>query len=448
MSYRAKAIREELPALMARCEELLALDECRGLHAHEKAEFDSLIADAERKRETLHEIEQRERQTMSTIYASVPAGGMSVREANLRDMSIPIQQSDDGFGHSGPQTPYHSTPRPRAATSWQDERGRPVHVLARGDRWQDLPRHKDISPALRLGDAIRYAITGRGTPEIRSAMSEGHNVTGGFLVADELMRRVIDMARAKSVIMQAGALTVPMESDTLRLARVLTDPTFEVKEENESFTGSDITFDALLFTTKTVGTLITCSRELAEDAVNFVDQIEDVISSAFATKLDNIAINGVASTHFDGILDWATSTGITETGSVAAISWEEMSAAVTTIQTYNHQPNAYLLHPDIAGDLALLTTGDGTNSAKLWLPAPSTVAPLMQLVTTNIANSSVIVGDFTKFVWAVRQGALIEVTREAGDSFKKHQLLIKLVWRGDCGAFRRDAFHRLVGVTT
>jgi HK97 family phage major capsid protein len=150
----------------------------------------------------------------------------------------------------------------------------------------------------------------------------------------------------------------------------------------------------------------------------------------------------------DGLLDWDTASGISETGSVGAIAWEDLSAAVTDIQTSNFEPNAYVLHPDIAGDLAVLTSGDGTNSAKLWLGPPPNVAPLTQLVTTNISNASAIVGRFDQFVWAIRQGALIEVSREAGDSFAKHQVLIKLTWRGDTGALRRDAFHRLVGVTT
>jgi HK97 family phage major capsid protein len=198
-----------------------------------------------------------------------------------------------------------------------------------------------------------------------------------------------------------------------------------------------------------VGTLITASRELAEDAPNFVEQVEGVLARAFATKLDNIAINGVASSHLDGMLDWATGTGlIGETGSVAGILWEDLATAVVGIQLRSFEPNAYIVNPEIAGDLATLTSGDGANSAKLWLGPPPNVAPLTQLATTNIANDSIVVGQFDQFVWAIRQGAMIEVSREAGDSFAKHQVLIKLTWRGDTGAFRRDAFWRLVGITT
>lgn len=84
----------------------------------------------------------------------------------------------------------------------------------------------------------------------------------------------------------------------------------------------------------------------------------------------------------------------------------------------------------------------------MWLPPPATVAGLTQLRTTNIANDSIVVGDFTQAVWAIRHNARIEMSVEAGDSFAKHQVWIKLVWRGDFGAFRRNAFHRLVGITS
>ena len=112
---------------------------------------------------------------------------------------------------------------------------------------------------------------------------------------------------------------MPMSSDRLTLARVATDPTFEVKTENAAFTGSTIAFDALGFTANTVGTLITASRELAEDAPNFGTMIEQTLARAFAAKLDNIAVNGVSSSHLDGILDWDTASGISETGSVARL---------------------------------------------------------------------------------------------------------------------------------
>jgi HK97 family phage major capsid protein len=203
-----------------------------------------------------------------------------------------------------------------------DRDGRPVYCLSKDERFQDLPLAKGADPEARVGELIRCAITGNwrnASPSVVAAQREGWDSTGGYLVPEEMMRRVVDLARARSVIMQAGAQTVPMETDRMCLARVTTDPTFEYKAEHNAFTGSDIVFGQLNFAAHLIGTLITSSRELAEDAPNFVEIVESVLAQAFATKLDNIAINGMGSTGPDGMLDWLTTQGIGETGSVGGI---------------------------------------------------------------------------------------------------------------------------------
>lgn len=422
----AGELREEIAARFDECEALLdaAKQQGRDLTAEETRQVDRLQREINAHRNVLAEVEGREqedaRQVLDGIADAVGA--------------------ERGERRRGPQV-------------WQDAHGKPVYALGKRDRWQDLPATtKGVDATARVGEFVKCAITGNwrnASPGIRAAMSEGANTAGGYLVPEEMLRRVIDLARAKSVIMQAGAVTIPMSSDSLTVARVATDPVFQVKGENIAFTGSDIAFDALHFSAHTVGTLITASRELAEDAPNFEEMVETTLANAFAAKLDNIAINGVSSSHLDGLLTWNSGSGlIGETGSVGAIAWEDVAAAVVGVQAANHEPSAYIVHPTIAGDLATLTSGDGTNSAKLWLGPPPNVAPLTPLVTTNISTAEIVVGQFDQFVWAIRQGALIEVSRQAGDAFAKHQVLIKLTWRGDTGALRRDAFHRLVGITT
>src|SRR5690606_18546786 len=107
--------------------------------------------------------------------------------------------------------------------------------------------------------------------------------------------------------------TAIMTSDSLTMARVASDPVFEAKSENQEFTGSDITFDGILFSAVTIGTLVKCSRELAEDAPNFVQLIEQTLAAAFAAKLDNIALNDISGGP-TGMLNWPTTHGIGETG--------------------------------------------------------------------------------------------------------------------------------------
>lgn len=52
------------------------------------------------------------------------------------------------------------------------------------------------------------------------ALSEGTLSAGGYTVAVELSARVIDRARNLSSVMRAGALTIPMTTNALKVAKV------------------------------------------------------------------------------------------------------------------------------------------------------------------------------------------------------------------------------------
>lgn len=235
--------------------------------------------------------------------------------------------------------------------------------MTKHGRFQDLPTQSEYKPSeLSLGRVVRAVATGdwrKYAPAEFKALAENSNSGGGFLVPDALSSRLIDAARAASVTQRAGALTIPMTTETLTVAKVLTDPTFEVKVENEAFTGSDPTFGAINLTAHTFGTFVTLSRELAADAPNIEQIVELILSRALAAELDRQALQGSASAEWDGL---TINGDIGSTSSVGAIAWEDIATGVVDVQTNDYAPNAYVASPTIAGDLAVLTSGDGVNS--------------------------------------------------------------------------------------
>ena len=132
----------------------------------------------------------------------------------------------------------------------------------------------------------------------------------------------------------------------------------------------------------------------------------------------------------------------------AIVGWQFGRHAAVAIETRNHTANAYITGPTIGGDLDILTSGDGTNSAKLWLGAPPSLANVPRFTTGNCPTANLFVGDWSQFVFAVRQDAMLEVTTTGGDSFSKHQLLVKATFRGDVGCLDETAFQCLTGLTS
>ena len=129
--------------------------------------------------------------------------------------------------------------------------------------------------------------------EHERALAEATVGAGGALVPSPLSSRVIDLARNQTRVFQAGAVTVPMTSQTLAIPRLLTEGSPAWKGEGASITAADMTFDRVSFTARTLVRLIQLSVELFEDAD---PSSEGIIARSFAAQmaleLDRVALLG------------------------------------------------------------------------------------------------------------------------------------------------------------
>jgi len=398
------------------------------------------------------------------LDVSIPAAKAAIARAEAEERDA---ISDMGFGNgsNGDASSYHqriaqledgpdSIPFDRLSrsespyqTGWQDaETGEPIRVLSNRDSMVSLVKNRSKEP-LSLGKFLQAKMTGdwsKAQNEMRCAMRTGDNSLGGNLVPDEIAARVIDLARAKSVIFRAGAMTVPMQSDHLTIARVATDPTMTYKGENSAWTATDIKFDSIGFTARTFGGFVVASRELAADAPNFAQLVEQTLATSLASQLDNHIMVADATSSYGGMVGLRNTTGIGTASAGGAITYEDILTAATTIQTANHEPNAYIIHPTIAGDLAALQA----STAGSWLGPPEIVKDLEQLRTSSIGTGNIMVGEFSNVLVGVRQNVEIMVSSTAEDFYSKNQVGFRIVMRVDVNVARADALYDITGITT
>ena len=297
-----------------------------------------------------------------------------------------------------------------------------------------------------IGELVRARVCGigRGTPEpIRNAMSSGSDVAGGWLVPNILSGDLIDLARAKSVLVGLGMQTLICSGSTTEIAKVVAQPVPEVKSEMAAFNPQDFTLSGVTLTPRTVGVYLECSRELVQDAPNFVSLIEDQLSKTLSMYIDRYGLIG-----FGGVsLGLASDTAITETASSGAITWPKVASASTNVKVANHVPTGCVLYPTLGDALMDQASGDGTNSAKLWQQAPPSLANVSFVDSTNMTSTKLVVGDFSKYAMGLWTGFQIEVSSTAGDMFKKHAVAIKITARMDFAVLDASAFYRLTGLT-
>jgi HK97 family phage major capsid protein len=220
--------------------------------------------------------------------------------------------------------------------------------------------------------------------EQERAMSEGTLTAGGHLVPTPLSSRVIDLARNAMRVMQAGAVTVPMTAQTLKLARLTGEGTPGWKNEGAAITATaDLAFDSVTFTARTLTRVVTLSAELFEDAD---PSSEDVIANSFAAQvaleLDRTALRGSGSAPEPrGVLNTSGITTTTHGANGALITnYDFHLDGVGAVRNSNFEPNAQIQAPRTATSLSKLK--EATTNA--YMAPPAGLADIPRLNTKQI----------------------------------------------------------------
>jgi HK97 family phage major capsid protein len=206
--------------------------------------------------------------------------------------------------------------------------------------------------------------------EHERALAEATVGAGGALVPAPLSARVIDLMRARTVVLRAGGVTVPMTSQTLALARLTGEGTPAWKTEGANITAADLTFDRVTFTARTLVRRVDLSVELFEDAD---PSSEDVIARSFAgqmaVELDRAALIGTGTPPEPrGVLNQSGITTTTHGANGATITnYDFWLDAIGAVRAAGFEPNAHVQAPRSSTSLSKLK--EATTNAYLAPPA-------------------------------------------------------------------------------
>jgi len=329
---------------------------------------------------------------------------------------------------------------------WQvDSRGCRYAILNSEDKAVSVLPSKARNEFGHYVLARLFGANGATPPNVRAALTGDQNSLGGFLVPEQLFGGLIDLARAKSVLAQAGMRTLLMSTDSLLIPTVESDVTPALRGENDAIAVSDPAFGQIRMVAKNAGVLTKVSRELAEDAPELLaEQLGMLLVRAMSVTMDKWGLDGTGGVQPEGLY---LASGIGTTGSIGTVEWADIAAAATAIRKLNHEPNAVILSPERYAQLFNSTTGDGINSAKGWLDIPPTLRGMQFLQTTNNVDSKALIGDFTRYAMGLRTAPLVEATTTGGDAFSNHQVHVKITCRFDFAPLDASAFHSLTGLS-
>ena len=312
-----------------------------------------------------------------------------------------------------------------------------------------------ISP----GRVIHSLITGR-RPDSQAeqrAMGEVTGTAGGYLLSAPVSSNIVDLVRNRSVLINAGAITLPMGGPTLRIPQVTGDPVADVRQEGAAIPETDGVFSALNLTAHSIGALVRVSAELLDDAPSFAAELDVQMAAVMALRLDYLGLYGTGAGNQPlGLRNTAglqeVSMGANGVAFSGAVNYAPILALLQKLEEHNATPDTLVWAPRSKYELANIVDGVG-----VWLNdnrIPTSVAGLRKLTSNQVSTtetqgsantaSTIFVGGFDQVVVAIRNDVVIEVSREA--AFNTNQVLVRALARFDVGVIRPALIGRLVGI--
>lgn len=315
-----------------------------------------------------------------------------------------------------------------------------------------------------LGRYVRGLVTGRwdGAEQLR-ALAEGTPSAGGYLVPTPLSAMVIDLVRNQTQVIRAGALTVPMDSATLKMARLASDVTAGWRAENAAITFSDNTFEGIVFTAHTLAAGAKLPVELVEDASNIDSIVGNSIAQSLALELDHAALYGTGSNdqpkgvkNQTGVTITELDTSTTGVDGTNIVGYNEFSRGISALKGFNFPgPFGILASARTSGriDLMLDTLGQPLRKPPLVEAAQfflTNQIPNNLTVGSKTTASDAFIGQWDQCMIGMRTGLTMEVSRVAADStgsaFANAQVWIRAYLRADVQLQRPKAFNILSGI--
>jgi HK97 family phage major capsid protein len=349
-------------------------------------------------------------------------------------------------------------------SEWTDIKAGPLKPIPEGQYIPESDEFRALKPSesfteaigaenrkgLSFGRLVKGAVTGQwnGAEKEQRAMIEGSDSLGGFLVPSPLSARVIDKARAKSVCFRAGANTVPMKSDKLDFARVKDDFTAYWRRENQAITASDMAFEKITLHARVLACLGKMSIEVLEDSENLESVVTNSLAQTIALGLDRALLRGDSQPGAEpnGFENWSDINTIPVGGALTGYS--DVLDGLQDIEEANGDVSmaAIIMSPARKYDFAKMLSGEG-----MYLKPPKEWEPLKKLVTTQVEDSKLYLGDYSQMYVGIRNELRVDFSKEAADTsdsaFAQMQVWVRAFMRADVVASHEDHFCLLSTIT-
>lgn len=330
------------------------------------------------------------------------------------------------------------------------ETGKPLQVFGKGQRMSDAYKNENN---LDLGRYIRGAVTGDWSqaPAERQIYGELTTTTGSVLIPTALSANVLDIARDKSILLNAGVPIVKMDAGNLKIAKVATDPdNFGFKQEGADATESAITFDSADLASKTAYGLVSVTLEALESAANLGALLTRVMGEAMARTMDRAFLFGQGAAAHEPVGVLTLNSINTEISAGALTGYGPFIKALGAVRAANGEPTHWAINAATDELINLFTTAEGD----LIMDPPRVIAALKRQISNVLPadggagsnESTAIVYDPQAMLIGMQANLRVETSREALDAWKKGLVYLRVYAMCDICAIRPEWITKVTGI--
>lgn len=204
------------------------------------------------------------------------------------------------------------------------------------------------------------------------ALSEGTDASGGYLVPEEFLGRVLDIQTEYGFARKYGS-EITMSRDTVKLPKIDSKPDVQWLGEAESITANEPSFGQVPLIAKKAGIIVPITNELLNDsAVDIEAILARMFAEQFAAGEDIQALTGTGAV-FTGILNVAGTNVVSmATGdtSFSNITADHLIDLITAVPSAVVGKSYFILNKAIWATIKRLTDGSGNY---LFSPADKTI---------------------------------------------------------------------------
>jgi len=245
--------------------------------------------------------------------------------------------------------------------------------------------------------------------ELKGAWQGQTDTEGGYAVPDDFYNRIVEQRQELSFVRKAPVTRFVVNHDRILIPTEGTAATrLVLTDEEYAYDENEPLFGQVALTMYKFTKMLKISEEMLDgDAVGLEAYIASVVARASAAAENYYCTIGNASGAPQGIINGATSSGITNAAK-ATILASEVIATMGTVASPYHNANSGFLMTGASKFHVMASTGNNfqfipTPSGGDILGYPIYIAPDMDSVGTT-SGKAVLFGDFSMYAFGERQG--------------------------------------------